>query len=286
VQFHSVLDLTLGAVGPRGETGAQGERGASGADVLSGRSCPAGMFVAGFGAGAVLVCSAGSASSGYPPIAIASAAGDFLARHWTQITVIASDLDPGDTFRYDARVVSQPAGSQAMLASEGTPTPSLLGTLPGQYQLTGTVTDSNGNVGTWHLTVQLGACSTVPPTLATFKVSSLSPPAAPNPPAETLQCTVSGGWCDVVLPGIGLDAIRVDATVEDPAAVTCFSAPIPSLEWSLATVPVAAQVQLIGATTISPWFVPPVGGAYVLSVKLVGAGGTSEYGVIVNVRTP
>lgn len=164
-----------------------------------------------------------------------------------------------ESFAYQWRLISEPAGSKAALNNGGAQSPSLVADVPGDYTVRVVVTASNGkSSAAFDRTITAAACGSIGPSIA------VGQPLAVNAPAGSFVQLPA----PVVSDGTGTPPSATPlVTVTDPdAAAVCGLADLSSTRyhWSFVTVPAGSAVTLNNADIANPSFKPDVVGAYTL----------------------
>ncbi len=177
-----------------------------------------------------------------PPTAVA---GDPLAIHVGDTVFLDGsdsfdDNDDTEDLVYAWTLTTVPAGSAAQLAGAATPTPSFVADVPGVYEASLVVTDTQG----------------LPSALDTVTISSLN--LAPVADAGSDSGTFVGN--SVQLDGSGCS---------DPDGD-----PIVSYAWLIAEAPDGSTAALVDAASVTPAFTPDLVGAY--HVQLIASDGFDD----------
>jgi len=208
---------------------------------LAGRSCGASQFLTGFTADGQLSCGQMAGASGNAPVLLAflNPQQAFLTFSRVDLSLTAFDAD-GDAVGFETNFLTVPPLSHAQLTNVFTPHPNFVPDVPGLYVLTAVAIDPAGHRSAPVETdVLIAACSTTPPALV---FDGATPVAVGQLTTITFHAqALNGGTC-------GIAASRIE-----------FSA-------RFVSVPPQAQLDLIGATTGTPSFIPPVPGLYAVAV--------------------
>ena len=185
----------------------------------------------------------------------------------TRFIAEVSDLDTeavcgfrAESFSYHWTLSATPAGSEALLRLAGSESPSLSPDLPGDYEVTLSVTDARGlRSESAQYTFTVGTCGLAAPT-ATITATPNTPP--------------TGG------------VVHLEASPEDAdTLLPCVDIADFTYEWSFDEVPVGSEASLNAPNARTPSFSADVTGTYTLRLLVTDARGTLSEPIIQSINT-
>jgi hypothetical protein len=220
---------------------------------LAGKACAPGTFLTGFGASGQLSCNA-IVAPGNPPVVTNVLAAPTTPLTGQVVTMFISALDlDGDPLFFETRFLSVPQQSHAQLTQVFSPRPAFVPDVPGPYVIAAVAIDPAGHRSQpYEIDVLAIPCGSATPFLSVTAI--LDPPPAVGRP------------------------VQLQVLAVDPNAA-CGLVPL-ALDSKFASVPPLGQVQVIGASTTTPSFIPNVPGDYSLLVTATNSLGLKSEQVL------